>query len=270
MNLLICFPSIPLFAFEVLAVTKGHVIPEALCRFTQALYTVLTKVINWSDAGLALNRCIALFLPYHYKRCTTRPVLAGMLIFSWSVSMFVVASMEAGLDGMDTVLPIGQCAYISRGGLGLFYTVLALALYSLAGVGALLILGKNIRVLMNNRVTYNNERRNVENLWKRVQLKRRLKLAQVLLGMFLWSAVCIMPWGIITVNFPSMFAKEQVSVFWLRTSFASQYAFTPVWLQFCLQSITTSFLWGIRWYQLIYSSWKARIHRRSLTTLMNW
>ena len=235
-NFIMCLLGMPTLAFELLAILHGHAIPSTLCRFTMAIYTVLSQVINWCDATLAINRCIAMFLPHNYQRLTSRPILGVMMALTWVASACPVVSMEVGIGGVDSVLPIGRCVYIpSRDALGHIYTVLIAAPYGLAGVGALLLLWKSIRfsVGADNATTgplpiADVARTNLAGQRKRLREMKRRQMARALLGMFLWSGLCVVPWGVITVNFPYLYAREPVSLFWLRTSFACQYAVSPV------------------------------------------
>ena len=231
-GLVVCLLSYPLICLEVLAVIYGHEIPASLCRFTLSTYTILVKVINWSDAAIALNRCIAFYFPHHYKQWSSNRMIARITMFTWFISAGPVISQEVGVGGLDITQPNGQCFYLYRGKLGQLYLSLAMTPYALAGVGALLLLWKSIRSSSTRRAVGRQPANpnNAAGLRRLVQEARKLRMAKVLLGMFVWSAICILPWAVISVNYPHLYVQyaKGVSLFWLRTSFVCQHALTPV------------------------------------------
>ncbi|OQV17383.1 hypothetical protein BV898_08488 [Hypsibius exemplaris] len=204
----------------------GHSIPANICNAIQVIYMTGAGVINWAEVALAANRCIALFLPHSYKVFTTKAINFLVIILAWVISLASCLPLSFGVGGVFRLLPLGQCMYMPEGRLGDFMAALfSFVPYSFAGVGALMILCRSYD-MSKVRVEA------VKGAREKAQL-RRLKMAKILLLTFLLSAVCPTPWGVLANNFPMTFLTNPVSVLWLRTAMACQYAFTPVRLN-CL------------------------------------
>jgi hypothetical protein len=76
------FNNLPIMIFMVLAKRDGNFIAANACSYVYVIYFVGAGVINWADASLAINRCVALLLPHRYKAWTTKSNIA-VLIFVW-------------------------------------------------------------------------------------------------------------------------------------------------------------------------------------------
>ncbi|OQV25971.1 hypothetical protein BV898_00109 [Hypsibius exemplaris] len=147
-----CSFSVPLTIFQVLAALHNQPNSVGLCLFTQAVYTIATKTINWSDAILALNSFVAFFFPHHYKACNSPIETATTILFTWFISVSPVVLMELGLGGSDRVLPVGQCAYLPAAGSALGNLITGLSLAPNAKVDTLAALRSRAIFLQRRRM----------------------------------------------------------------------------------------------------------------------
>ena len=68
-NLFMCLVNIPICIGMIAARQSGYIISPISCNYVQPLYTIFYWLANWFEAGLAVNRYIALFFPHSYKVC---------------------------------------------------------------------------------------------------------------------------------------------------------------------------------------------------------
>ncbi|OQV26001.1 hypothetical protein BV898_00135 [Hypsibius exemplaris] len=217
-NLFICLFNIPVSIFMILAKQAGFVPDPAACQYIQTLYTTGFDAVNWSDAFLASSRFVVFFFPHNYQAWTTKTANFGIIMLTWFVSFGAVLPVAFGMGGKMLMLPLGQCVYLPLGPLGKFFTASMSLPYGIASLGSLLILCKTCHVSRLYGMVSDRHRR---------IMVHRIRLAKMLLFTILWSVICSVPLGVITLNFQSMFVENPVSVLWLRTCLASQCGFTP-------------------------------------------
>ncbi|OQV14497.1 hypothetical protein BV898_11339 [Hypsibius exemplaris] len=219
-HLIMCGLCLPGNVITVQMRAQNVTFPPHLCRCVQAIHVTCVSVINWSDAGLALNRFVALFYPHCYKAWTTKWANAGLVILSWLLSLLGLFFIIPGTAGQLTSNAMGLCVYIPAGSLGKAVTFLQYAAYGITGVLAFAILWKTCqRRKMVGQTVINHQNR-------RITL-RRLKMANLLLLTYLWSAVCTLPWVAIVYVGLQRFGGDPVLSLWQRTCLAAQYAVTP-------------------------------------------
>ncbi|OQV23364.1 hypothetical protein BV898_02810 [Hypsibius exemplaris] len=224
-NVLVCLASFLVPFSFVLVRRNGWPITGAPCQYIHTIATINVFVINWSDAGLAANRVVALYRPHCYKAWTRKPVIVAAIASSWLISMAVTIPFAAAAGGLGIGLSsLGLCFYImSSSRLGLYLIAMGSYVpYAISGTCALLILLKFCSgARRGNAVSGIGEanRRRTET--------RRLNVAKMLLLTLLWSGVCVGPGYLTATVFPGLYASNPVSVLWTRTSFACQFAFTP-------------------------------------------
>ncbi|OWA53948.1 hypothetical protein BV898_18372 [Hypsibius exemplaris] len=227
-NLLMCLVTLPAASFIVLAKRDGWFIAGNTCRFYTTLYSINVSVVNWSDAGLALNRFVALYLPHRYKAWTSAAVNAAIITCCWLISIGITLPFTVSAGGLGTVMsPLGQCQITAIGRLGTFLLAMVTYVpYAVSGAGSLLILWKCFGFSrLRARDVAPDRSGNPAAEYRRT--RRRLNMAKMLVLTFLWSCICASPAYIITAMFASLYGTNPVSVMWGRTSTACQYAFTP-------------------------------------------
>ena len=212
-NLVVCLFTQPTIVAMAMAKRSGYPVPSSLCSYVYTINGVLAGLTYWSDAGLAINRCVALFLPHHYKTLCTRKVNLFGIGFSWVVCCGAMLSYPLGYEGTRLVVnSLGQCSGTAKGGqYNVFGMLLTYLPYSIIGTGSLLMMWKSVGVwqcLMCPSTSGSSVERN--------SVLRRLKMAKLLLATFLFSALCTAPSFVLT-NFPLLYVQNPVSILWLKT-----------------------------------------------------
>ncbi|OQV22586.1 hypothetical protein BV898_03411 [Hypsibius exemplaris] len=231
-NLFMCLIAIPVSIVLILVKRAGIPLRPDSCIYFQAFYSTGAIVVKWADAGLALNRCVALFLPHRYKGWTTKTTTVGMVLFAWIPSLLAQIPLSFGVGGTLKLQELGQCAAIPKGQLGSFLqTALGTGVpLSLTGLGCVLIVIKVI--LMCRSRGHMIGPKNGPECKQARRMLRHIKMAKLLLVTFLWTALCNLPWAVVSSNYPSANSENPVSVLWLRTCFVIQYGLTPCILLF--------------------------------------
>ncbi|OWA53644.1 hypothetical protein BV898_18065 [Hypsibius exemplaris] len=229
-NLLMCIVTTPIAVILVLVKRDGWHIPSNICYYITTLNTINISVVNWSDAGLALNRFVALYFPHSYKTWATTPTLVVIIACGWIIPISLTMPFTVAAGGQSVTLsPIGLCSLMPNGQLGIFLTSSASYVpYGISGAGALLILWKCFDFSRPRVAVDRAEDRLHEAGARRRMAQRRLNMAKMLLFTYLWTGFCAIPaYLIIRTNFPRLFGPVAVSILWIRTSTACQFAFTP-------------------------------------------
>ena len=226
LNLFMCLAGVPSSVFLVMAKRDGYFIRPGICDFLHPPAIVGSTLVNWADAGLAVNRCIALYFPHKYRAWSRSRVNLGMIVGYWIICIVAVLPFPLKLGGSKMILTaLGLCALAPAGAFSVFLSaMISYVPYAVAGSGALLILLKTL--------TVGRERRRVVHSLGEDQryraIQRRLGLAKLLVVSLLWNSLCATPTFVIGVNFPRLFATNPVTTLWMRTSSLCQFAFTPV------------------------------------------
>ena len=221
------FLSTPTLSFMVLAVSQGYRLPGNICDWTHSTLNILGGVINWCDAGLAVNRCVALLFPHSYRNGTTKVISYFILIFSWLLNFFLYLSVSLGwVDGF-LLTPLGFCSIQSKGMAKYFGVFSSYIPYSMVALCALMIFVKNYR-MKHARVAETGELNG--GTFKRLYT-RRLRLTKILLSAIFFSVICMLgSWA--SMYFTSLFRTNPVGFLWLRLGFFSQFSLPPVRLRF--------------------------------------
>ncbi|OQV17616.1 hypothetical protein BV898_08241 [Hypsibius exemplaris] len=227
-NLFMCLIAVPSSVFITIAKQHGQRIPPDTCLYFLALYSTVANVVKWSDAGLALNRCIALYYPHSYKAWTTRTATLGVILCAWIPSAVSQVPLSFGVGGTVKLQSMGQCASVPSGRLGVFLQVgLGTGLpLALTGTGCLLMVIKIFMMGQSKGHVVAPLNRNEKQ--KVTRLQHHVKMAKVLLLNFLWTAVQTIPWAVVSGSYPTFFTDNPVSALWFRAVFISQHGLTPV------------------------------------------
>ncbi|OWA53944.1 hypothetical protein BV898_18368 [Hypsibius exemplaris] len=103
-NLMECLVTLPTAIFIMLAKRDGRFIPDLACPYFTTFYMINVSVVNWSDAGLALNRFIALYFPHRYKAFTSGAVNTAVIVGRWLISVGV-----SSLFGLSVGVRVSSC-----------------------------------------------------------------------------------------------------------------------------------------------------------------
>ena len=100
-------------------VWKWH-IPDWSCKYWFVLFAACLYGRNWADLILAVNRFVAVCLPYEYKRFTTKPAICANIAVVWVTCGVIVLLPAFGVTGVYSVGPFGACTFVQtpheRGG----------------------------------------------------------------------------------------------------------------------------------------------------------
>ncbi|OWA53947.1 hypothetical protein BV898_18371 [Hypsibius exemplaris] len=229
-NLLMCLVTLPTAILVVMGKRDGwFMIAGNSCSYFAVLYTINVSVVNWSDAGLAANRLVALYLPHRYRAWTRPAVSLAIILCCWLICVVIALPFTLSAGGQGTVRSgLGMCNITPRGRFGDFLlSTHTYVPYAISGIGSLLILWKFFSVsrLRNGDVAPYRTGHVVAR--HRMRTQRRLNMAKIVLLNFLWSVVCAFPGYVINSAFAFLYYKDPVGVLWVRTSAACQYVFTP-------------------------------------------
>ncbi|OQV11452.1 hypothetical protein BV898_14248 [Hypsibius exemplaris] len=226
-NLLMCLVTVPAAIFLVIFKRDGWSIPCNVCHYITTLNVINMTVVNWADVGLALNRFVALYFPFRYKAWATPRVNFAIIACSWVISTAIAMPFGVAAGGQGvTQSAIGLCSLDPRGYLGSFLVVSSSYVpYCISGAGAVLISWTCLSFL---RLHVAVGLQNTAGGSRRRMVQRRLNMAKMLLFTFLWTGFCVIPAYVVNRGrFPQFFGPAAISVFWIRTSTACQFAFTP-------------------------------------------
>ncbi|OQV21562.1 hypothetical protein BV898_04464 [Hypsibius exemplaris] len=293
-NLAMCAVANPLNVYAALANRLGYTTTLRACRYINTPFSLLVYVINFTDVGLTVNRCCALFFPHQYKRWTAKHINVIILVAVWVFSVGVSCPAAFGYGGRPTVNSLGGCNFLPDRPLLRVQIVFGYAPYVIAGVGSLMILYKCYGMSRRNRVAVQQSStrhgpstrygpstgdglatrygsstrhgpstrdglstrdgpstgdglatrygpstgdglatRDGSSTRHRRVLLERLKMAKMMLVLFLWGLLCLIPWGVITSVYPSLLASDPVSYMWIRAALGTQYGLTPCILLVC-------------------------------------
>ncbi|OWA53645.1 hypothetical protein BV898_18066 [Hypsibius exemplaris] len=231
-NLLMCLITVPAAIFLVVVKRDGWQIPSNICYYITTINTINMTVVNWSDAGLALNRFVALYFPHSYKAWSATPVSVAIIISGWLIAIGLTMPFTTAAGGQRVTLSaIGLCSLARSGRLGVFLTTCtSFVPFGISGAGALLILWKCFSYSRLRLATVGStEDGNLgPDATRHKMAQRRLKMAKMLLFTYFWTGLCAIPaYVVVRASFPHLFDPSSVSVLWIRTSTACQYALTP-------------------------------------------
>ena len=66
-NLFMCLINHPIRTIMVVANQHGHRAPDGVCPFADFFFGIGWFALSWADAGLAINRVLALYVPHQHR-----------------------------------------------------------------------------------------------------------------------------------------------------------------------------------------------------------
>ncbi|OQV13701.1 hypothetical protein BV898_12095 [Hypsibius exemplaris] len=224
LNLLMCLVSFPSILFVVLAKRDGWPIAGSACYYVHTIFTINVSMVNWSDAGLAVNRFVALYYPHRYRTCTSTPVNLAVILLSWIICVGFTVPFAVAVNAPGVAMsPLGLCTFSNSISRNYLAFTISYVPYAVSGVASLLILWKFVgHHLRLQRGTVAPDATATCRT-----ATRRLNMARMILVTFLWSGICALPTYIIGTLLPSLGRNDPVAALWIRTGLVCQYTFTP-------------------------------------------
>ena len=218
LNCIIVFPS----NIIIIQLTQsGHRLPHFTCPFLASFNAVLQRLVNWSEVSLAVNRVVALFTPHSYQAWTTKKVNICLILSIWLISSSI--ALPISLGGLVRVGPLGQCTVALTIQKDAEYrdpfSIITYSPYAICGVGALSILWK---------VSFRSRMVSDGGVSRRRVTSRRMKMAVVLVIVFVWNTACNLIAVVIVRFLPGLLASSPVSSLWFLVLLALMNATTPV------------------------------------------
>ncbi|OQV16105.1 hypothetical protein BV898_09741 [Hypsibius exemplaris] len=200
------------------------------CSYFAAVNMFFVSLANWTDLALACNRLMAICFPIHYVKWTTRKVIAALLIAAWVVSFAIVLPVPPlylGWPGNLSLPPPAQCSNLN-GSASLFVTSMTnFVPYAVSGVIYAAIWFKIVFEARHRRVTIPMGHGLLDVKQMRAKM-RQLTVSKMLMAVFVWNSLCMLPFFVVTLAFPELFVRKPTLSLWLRLIMSVQYLFSPV------------------------------------------
>ena len=225
-NFLLCCVNLPLSVFTVVVKRAGYPITRA-CSYIHSIFAVAVYALNWSDASLSLNRCVALLLPHHYRAWTSWKIQLSIIAGTWTFSIAALIPVLCHVrDSYMFATAMGQCVlHYGTDQFGLFLqSILIYIPYAITGTSCMLILLKSLALALQ-------QRRNVLPTLGAAELKRqlhRLRMARIVMLIFLWSVACSAAGWIAASVASNIYIRSPLSALWMRSPYPLQFGFMPV------------------------------------------
>ncbi|OWA55240.1 hypothetical protein BV898_19628 [Hypsibius exemplaris] len=258
LQLYLCAVSYPLSTIDIyLALIPGTREEERLTLHCQSFLFIFKCAVHaemWSSVLLAVNRCVAVALPYRYKEMTTRAMLCSMVGVPWVIALALNVPLLFGV-GMELKRdhPVRYCLAMPNGDSYSAMYLLMERFLPLAVKGVLhfaLFLHFGIQRVHRNRVVRllcvplktslpsrmprPPQTRNSGSHAHRGG--RNMVLAKILGLSFLWKCVCFLPGPISQGIYPNLYSSSKMLQFWMLRTFAvCGYAANPIFF-FALSS----------------------------------
>ncbi|XP_055337120.1 allatostatin-A receptor-like [Paramacrobiotus metropolitanus] len=186
------------------------------CRFVQFTQILFVFVGNWSAVLLAGNRFVAIVLPLHYGKVTTRWALALGITTAWIISLACSVPMYFNVGVVLGMQPTGACGTVQISG-HFFQSVGIVSTYfPIALLGAMYM-----TVFLQQKLCKREAKR------QREAMRKRVALAKALCCSFLWYCLCMLPAPVLINFFPDVWRHEFRLLMWTRTLLIIGYAANP-------------------------------------------
>jgi 7 transmembrane receptor (rhodopsin family) len=174
--------------------------PSRFCQWI-FLYYFFIHALCWQECMLALNRFVAIVVPFHYKKISSKKALVTTVCLGYTVPL--ILNICAGTLGEQPLFassqPFGGCLYNPRGNvkfqvahgvLGVYFPMLTV------GAAYFVIFLKIFvdRMLKGQRM--------------RALFKRRTATAKMLCAGFLWFCLMYLPQPVLTTFFKELYAAN--------------------------------------------------------------
>ncbi|OQV12021.1 hypothetical protein BV898_13671 [Hypsibius exemplaris] len=257
LQLFLCAISYPFSTTDIyLALIPDQAVRFAIhCPSFLFIFKVTLHTEMWSSVLLAVNRCVAVALPHHYRMMTTKVALASMIGVAWVIALAVNIPLLFGV-GLDLKRdhPVEYCLampndsvygrvylvmerYLPLGVKGVMHFALFLHIHVKRIKGR-----KSVKPLVPS--TGKVPSRNLQKPRTTTASKsahaqrggRNIVLAEILGVSFIWKCVCFLPGPISQEVYPALYSSSQILQFWMLRTFAlCGYAANPIFF-FALSS----------------------------------
>ncbi|OWA50770.1 hypothetical protein BV898_15276 [Hypsibius exemplaris] len=257
LQLFLCAISYPLSTTDIyLALIPDQTVRFAIhCPSFLFIFKVVLHTEMWSSVLLAVNRCVAVALPHHYRMMTTKVALASMIGVPWVIALVINIPLLFGV-GLDLKRdhPVEYCLAMPNGSV---YSRVYLVMERYLPLGVKGVM--HFALFLHIHVKRVNGRKSVKpfvpstctapsrslqkpqtaTTSKRAHAQRggrNIVLAEILGVSFIWKCVCFLPGPISQEVYPALYSSSQILQFWMLRTFAlCGYAANPIFF-FALSS----------------------------------
>ncbi|OQV16958.1 hypothetical protein BV898_08963 [Hypsibius exemplaris] len=220
--------TLPTAAAGVLINLRDIQITDYYCNILQPINTILYVNLSWTEAGLAVNRYVAICRPRLYPAFRAKTTAYFTILLCWVISTGCTMPFVFGVCGSFRVIPrTNQCSVVYDGVRGqILGQSVVYGPFCVVGCAILLILRKvaELRLQIGDIHT---SRNGPTNAGLR-QIRRGLVLGRVLLAGFIGNLLCIVPISLVIMIFPLALGRLPVMVLVLRSVLAAVYVFIPL------------------------------------------
>ncbi|XP_055336593.1 uncharacterized protein LOC129587042 [Paramacrobiotus metropolitanus] len=216
-NVIICGCTHPIYILDLFAKVSNLNFPMKIsCTPFMYIHLSFFRTECFASLVVVANRFIAVVYPHNYHWLTTKPALISAVIFSWACGFAVYIPALFGFGQLfGKFPPFYNCGGQSNGDgwspiLGVVGTYIPLGLQ-----GALYLIIA-LKVLC-SRETAQTQR-----------MQKRIAIAKMLCGSFLFYACCFIPMTVVTLFFPYVMLRQPAVIVWLTTLQILGYSGHPV------------------------------------------
>ena len=218
-NLITIFFVYPSHIIMIQLTQNGFAPSPNVCLFLSPFDFALQNLVNWTEVVLALNRFVALFFPHHYRTWTRRSANVCLLVLVWLISASVAYPIL--IARLTRVSTLGQCMIdlSQHTPLRIPLSIVTYTPLAVCGASAFTTLWSACR---RKRAVGGGE------MATRKTALRRLKMAGMLLLVFVWNTTCYLISIVVSRYFGALWAHSVASWVWVRVISVTMYAATPV------------------------------------------
>lgn len=217
------FLHFPFFIATVFLGMKGDYIQLHLCVHFTYLYLASIGAWNWCSCGLAVNRMIAVFKPYHYKAFATKSISLSIVATSWficivtTLPVYLVVVKSANYNRI-----VNKCNYTNFSSATIQEMPMAMGVFQLylplACIETLSLANLCELCMQRMRATRRVRSTAADNaVFPRGMFDRRCRLTRMVIAMTFFYFLCLLPMPIAVRNFPDWYSSTPLAQIWLRT-----------------------------------------------------
>ncbi|XP_055348360.1 uncharacterized protein LOC129595389 [Paramacrobiotus metropolitanus] len=216
------------------------------CRHYHFSYMITVTASLWGLAFLALNRFVAIYLPFHYNKFISHMSLTIMIVLMWSIGFFTHLPFYLGAEGgFVPAPPSGICSIYNQQSAMIYALTNIPRTYLPLTFSALLYLlvfakvgyakWQKVMVITPNRInhiffTASSNNANPGRKVNRELYQNRVTMARMLFIAAIIHCICFLTVPIGVTVAPGLYQRSPLYRNWLRTLFFVGYVSTPVLL----------------------------------------
>ena len=222
-NLFVCLVTVPSCILLVMLTRRGYKLWSSACDLVQSLQVVAVAVVNWADAGLAVDRYVALFHPHHYTTWTGGKVNLILIVFYWLICFGAMVPFIFHVSGSQIVrMPVGHCVLMASS------RILQMSAALTTYLPFIIAAGFGLMILAKSCGFFTIHEGSVSPATVDRTMARRLRMAKRVMVTLVWSGLCQAPFLVIGLQFPQVYRVNPTAALWTKTALPFQYGLTPV------------------------------------------